>query len=89
MTKHSIQQNNGPVVDARIDITADICPMTFVRTKLRMEQMAAGDVLEVTLNQGEPLENVPRSVREMGWDVLAIEEIPGQPEQRRVLIRKT
>ena len=51
--------------------------------------MSVGDVLEVILNEGEPLENVPRSAREMGWEVLAIEEMPARPGQRRILIRKT
>lgn len=75
--------------DALLDITADICPMTFVKTKLRLETMLPGQVLEVILNEGEPLENVPRSVREMGWQVLATDPVAGKPEQRRLLIRRT
>ena len=89
MTNSVIQQNSNPVVNEQIDITGDICPMTFVRTKLRMERMSVGEVLEVILNEGEPLENVPRSAGEMGWEVLAIEEMPARPGQRRILIRKT
>lgn len=78
-----------PAPDSQLDITADLCPMTFVKTKLRLERMQPGEVLEVLLNEGEPLENVPRSVREMGWDVLAIEPVAGAPGQRRLLIRRT
>lgn len=88
MMNNVIQQNSAQVVNEQIDITGDICPMTFVRTKLRMEAMSVGDVLEVLLNEGEPLENVPRSAREMGWEVLTIEGIADQPGQRRILIRK-
>ena len=61
-----------PHPDRVLDITHLECPMTFVRTKLALEQMGAGEVLEVRLNAGEPLENVPRSVTEMGHDVLSL-----------------
>ena len=44
-----------------LDITKEHCPMTFVKTKLKLAQIAAGDTLEVLLTEGEPLENVPRS----------------------------
>jgi TusA-related sulfurtransferase len=51
-----------------LDVTALTCPMTWVRTKLELERMAAGDALEVRC-QGEALENVPRSAAEAGHDV--------------------
>ena len=38
-----------------IDVTADHCPMTFVKTKLELEKLAPGDSLEVLLKKGEPL----------------------------------
>jgi TusA-related sulfurtransferase len=52
-----------------LDITALTCPMTWVRTKLELERMAAGDSLEVRCRPGEALENVPRSAREAGHAV--------------------
>jgi len=61
--------------DQKIDITKDVCPMTFVRTRLKLETMTKGQVLEVTLGAGEPLKNVPRSVTEMGDDVIELVEI--------------
>ena len=63
----------APRADRELDITHLLCPMTFVRTKLALEGMAAGEILRVRLNAGEPLENVPRSVREMGHEVLSLE----------------
>ena len=42
-------------IDNQIDITKEICPMTFVKTKLKLETMSTGEVLEVTLREGEPL----------------------------------
>jgi tRNA 2-thiouridine synthesizing protein A len=59
-------------IDQTIDITKEICPMTFVKTKLKLETMAPGQVLEVILSGGEPLINVPRSVKEEGHKILEI-----------------
>ncbi|MFO1160851.1 MAG: sulfurtransferase TusA family protein [Reyranellaceae bacterium] len=56
-----------------IDITGEVCPMTFVRTKLKLERMQAGEVLRVRLRGEEPLRNVPRAAREEGHAILAIE----------------
>jgi tRNA 2-thiouridine synthesizing protein A len=64
--------------DFFLDITSDVCPMTFVKTKLLIERMAGGQIVEVRLNDGEPLQNVPRSVREHGHEVLSLApEEPG------------
>ena len=52
-----------------LDITGLTCPMTWVRTKLELERMAAGDALEVRCREGEALENVPRSARAAGHAV--------------------
>jgi TusA-related sulfurtransferase len=55
--------------ETKIDITADVCPMTFVRVKLALERMAPDATLIVRLNDGEPLRNVPRSARAEGYHV--------------------
>ncbi len=60
-------------VDLFLDITSDVCPLTFVKTKLRVERMAVGETLDVRLNAGEPLENVPRSLAELGHSILSLE----------------
>jgi tRNA 2-thiouridine synthesizing protein A len=59
-------------VDERIDITKEICPMTFVKTKLKLESMRSGQILEVTLREGEPLINVPISVKDEGHKIVSI-----------------
>ena len=76
--------------DHLIDITGDICPITFVKTKLALEKMAPGTVLAVDLKGQEPLDNVPRSARDAGHEVLGIDPPPpGSPETvHRVLIRR-
>ena len=56
-----------------LDITKEHCPMTFVKAKLALAKLGSGDILEITLTEGEPLENVPRSAAEEGHKVLNIE----------------
>ncbi len=56
-----------------LDITKDHCPMTFVKAKLALAKINSGDVLEVTLSGGEPLENVPKSAVEEGHKIISIE----------------
>ena len=61
-------------IDQHIDITKEICPMTFVKTKLKLETMSAGEILEVTLREGEPLRNVPKSVEQDGHKILNLHQ---------------
>ena len=82
---------NRDGVDFFLDITPETCPMTFVRTKLMIEQMSQGDVAEVRLQGAEPLENVPRSVEDMGNIIVSLEPEDGTTDPRgihRLLIRK-
>mgnify|MGYP000195933795 FL=1 len=69
-----------------LDITKEHCPMTFVRTKLKLAQIEEGDILEVLLSEGEPLENVPKSASEQGFQVLAVEHV--EATTYRVTIKK-
>lgn len=71
--------------DHYIDITADVCPITFVKTKLLVERMQRGEVAEVRLNAGEPLENVPRSLKEQGHDVLSVDAEDGGEATAHIL----
>ena len=59
--------------DQELDITDKICPLTFVHTRLTIDSMRPGTILAVVLNEGEPLENVPRSLKELGLTILSLE----------------
>ena len=58
--------------DSFIDITDVVCPMTFVKAKYAMEDLEDGQILEVKMNEGEPIMNVPRSFKEEGHKVLNV-----------------
>ena len=62
--------------------------MTFVRTKLLLEHMQPGEVAEIHLPDGEPVENVPRAVREQGHEVLALESDSSTPGVHALRIHK-
>ncbi len=59
-------------VDDTVDITDVVCPVTFVKTKVALEELDDGQILQVHINDGEPIKNVPRSVKEEGHEVLKI-----------------
>ena len=71
--------------DEELDLRGVICPYNFVKTKLKLEGMAAGQVLLVHLDDGDPIRNVPRSVSDDGHDVLSQECVE---QSYRVMIRK-
>ena len=73
--------------DKEIDITDKICPLTFVHTRLAIDSMAPGAVLAVRLKNGEALENVPRSVKELGHEVLSLVPTDPLPDVYRLRIR--
>ncbi len=62
------------MADYFLDITDKMCPMTFVKTKLLMERMQHGETAEIRLRAGEPLENVPRSLKELGQEIMRTEQ---------------
>lgn len=54
-----------------LDITGLTCPMTFVKTKLRLEELAVGDHLTIRLRAGEAAVNVTRSLTDHGQRIVA------------------
>lgn len=55
-----------PNADYFLDITDEVCPMTFVKTKVMMEKIPIGATLEIRLAGQEPLENVPKAAQKHG-----------------------
>ena len=59
-------------IDERVDITDVVCPMTFVKAKVAMDELEDGEVIEIRMNDGEPVQNVPRSIKEEGHQILKL-----------------
>lgn len=61
----------------QLDLRGTPCPLNFVRTKLQLDKMAAGEILEVWLDAGEPIEQVPESLAMEGYAISGVEERTG------------
>lgn len=55
-----------------IDITDVVCPLTFVKAKVAIEELEDGQILSIRMNDGEPVQNVPRSFKEEGHQILKL-----------------
>ncbi len=56
--------------DQQIDLTGVACPMNFVKAKLRLEMMETGSILSIVLDDGEPIQNVPASLKSEGHEII-------------------
>lgn len=72
-------------ISESIDLRGVSCPLNYVKTKLKLEELESGQILEILLADGEPILNVPRSAREDGNEIVAVTQID---DHYRVLIRK-
>ncbi len=61
-------------VDEYVDITDVVCPVTFVKAKVALEELDDGQILSVKLNDGEPVANVPRSIKDEGHEILKLNQ---------------
>lgn len=59
-------------IDDNVDITDVVCPNTFVKAKVALEELDDGQILAVKMNDGEPVQNVPRSIKEEGHKILKL-----------------
>jgi TusA-related sulfurtransferase len=60
--------------DVKIDLRGTPCPLNFVRTKLKLQQMQVDELLEVWLDPGEPIEQVPDSLVMSGYKIELLED---------------
>jgi tRNA 2-thiouridine synthesizing protein A len=61
-------------MDKTIDLRGICCPTNFVRAKLALEYAGEGEVLEILMDDGEPLKNLPRSLKDEGHRLLGLKE---------------
>ncbi|MCS6958168.1 MAG: sulfurtransferase TusA family protein [Aquificaceae bacterium] len=72
--------------DKELDIRGDICPFTFVKSKLALEQMEVGQVLRVIVDYKPSAESVPKSMKEEGQEVLGVNQL--SEKSWEIFIRK-
>ncbi|HXC62679.1 MAG TPA: sulfurtransferase TusA family protein [Nitrospiria bacterium] len=81
-----MDKNQEQNAAAEIDLRGVICPYNYVKTKLKLEEMSLGQVLAVILDEGEAMQNVPRSVQDEGHTIIQQERYQSG---YRIFIRKT
>jgi len=69
-----------------LDLTGEVCPFTFVRTKLALEELPAGARLLVRVDHAPAVKNVPRSASEWGQEILGV--APSGPGRWDIWIRR-
>ncbi len=77
LSASSSQATGNQKEPALLDLRGTPCPINFVRTKLKLEQMPAGSLLEVWLDGGEPIEQVPDSLKMEGYHIYSLEALQG------------
>lgn len=73
-------------MDHNLDLRGVACPMNFVKTRLFLDKLPAGDLLHILVDGGEPVQSVCQSIREEGHVIVAQDEQTGG--HFRVTIRK-
>ena len=63
-----------------IDLRGVSCPTNFVKAKLALEMMDSGETVKFLLDDGEPVKNVPRSLKAEGHKLLGLQEVDGHYE---------
>ncbi len=80
-----MSDENEQKPDAALDLSGVKCPINFVKTKLKLEDMETGQLLEVIVDDGEPIRSVPKSLKDEGHKILKVDDLEGR---FKLLIRK-
>jgi len=73
-------------IDETVDITDVVCPVTFVKAKVALEELDEGQILSIHMNDGEPVQNVPRSIKEEGHQILKL--LKNEDDTYDLIVRK-
>jgi tRNA 2-thiouridine synthesizing protein A len=69
----SASMSSEPIrLPEQLDLCGEVCPYTFVRTKLRLEELPVGTELHVLVDHAPAAESVPRSLRAEGQEVVSV-----------------
>ncbi len=77
---------NSVQIDKELNLAGEVCPYTFVKSKLALEDLESGQVLKVTVDNSESAANVPRSLELEGHNILALEK--GGASEWNIVVKK-
>lgn len=78
--------SDAVIVDQELNLKGEVCPYTFVKSKLALEDMEVGQVLRVTVDHLPAVTNVPRSMTNEGHEVLQVSQV--NPTDWQIVIKK-
>ena len=81
-----IEKKNDFSPDRTINLKGEVCPYTFVKSKLALEEMSLDQILEVIVDHEPAVENVPKSLKNEGQKILAVDKI--NDTDWKIVIRK-
>ena len=84
--KHKMKKNIKESITRNIDLRGEVCPYTFVKSKLIIEEINPGEILEVIVDYAPALKNVPKSMEMEGHEVLDVEQI--KDGEWKILLKK-
>ncbi|MDR0886740.1 MAG: sulfurtransferase TusA family protein [Clostridiales Family XIII bacterium] len=73
-------------IDEYADITDVVCPMTFVKAKIALEELDDGQIISIKMNAGEPVQNVPRSIKDEGHQIIKL--LHNEDETYQLIVKK-
>ena len=76
----------GIKIDDTVDITDKVCPLTFVKAKVAIDELDDGEVIAIRMNDGEPVANVPRSIKDEGHQILKL--VNNNDETYTLIVKK-
>jgi sulfite reductase (ferredoxin) len=84
-----VESEPRDAVEAAVyDLRGVMCPLNYVKTKLKLEMMDTGERLEVWLDAGDPIKNVPMSLRNDGHKILLQSPLDAESKHFKVLVEK-
>ena len=82
-----LKLDKSSVSRAMLDITRDLCPVTFVKSRLFIEKQQPGDTIEIRLSAGEPLDNLPEALTLDGHQVLSLGAIDNSANTYQLILK--
>ncbi len=75
-----------PETNQEIDLRGEVCPYTFVKSKLALEEMSPGQVLGIIVDHEPATKNVPRSMENEGNEIIGVDKL--NDSDWKIVVRK-
>ena len=64
-------------IDQELDLSGEVCPYTFVKSKLALEDLSSGQILRIIVDNSESASNVPKSLELEGHEIVSLDRGKG------------